>query len=940
MAIDPLNLVNTPVQAPQPGLFDGQLVKKPEPPEVQIAGWGKAAKGIMAARKLLKEHELKSGEGVPFERTTPRAPDKKTDPTTLDPTPEIDPTTGQAPTARTPSPGEEAKFEDAIAKQEEALRAKKEKQQQEKVTTVIEKYRQFTDGTPYKPITDFNIDNLPDEKSVRALIAAQSEVYRKEISEQTGGKITHEVTRQMANLIGTTPDKLKKKLLGGEILHGKSPGEVTAHMLAARDLMVGMLDESDRLALLVHAGDTQKLAAAGFKTLEDASVAMERQFAVSAQIHAQVKGATTEIARAHSANRIGARNTALRAQAIGDILEASPLATAQERAAMYLSYDDPVKRAHFMRKSFGVNSFDALFEVFVTSILSNPLTHIVNFTGNLLFGASQIPTRTIAAMFGYMRRSATGATDGVQLGEDVGLILGAHFANWNAVKAAGLTFKNPGTELRKIESGQKFRMNAFSAEAFQKGGLIGKAIDLAGSALTMGRFSTRLLAASDVFSKTRAYQASIYADAFNRASREGIADHNLFAEAVADGIANPTLAAQQKALDYGRLVTFQSQLGPTGRHMQGIAAHRWVRWEVPFFRTPTNIISRAWDHTPFKVFSEDFRKSMAQGGEVADLAMARVALGTATMTAIGFAAKAGYVTGGGPSNHKLRANMKRQGWQPYSFKIGDTYYSFKRVEPFATLFGLTADLVEWGVSGKKHKDVEEAAAALGMSFAKNVASKTWMTGLNNLLDAIENPDRYGPEVIRGFIQAMVPRGVAQMEKVYDPEKKYVRTLLDVIRQDVPGWSDTLPADLNIWGEPIVYQIGGVISGMLNPIYSSKWEPNDLDSELHRLEIGFDKPPETIPYTGDKYLFKPWEYHDFAEHAGQLAKAKIKKVIDSSTYKDSNDLLKVLRIQGVYSAAKKEAWVWMLNESKHKDEMQKVREQANQSELSLLEESME
>jgi hypothetical protein len=335
------------------------------------------------------------------------------------------------------------------------------------------------------------------------------------------------------------------------------------------------------------------------------------------------------------------------------------------------------------------------------------------------------------------------------------------------------------------------------------------------------------------------------------------------------------------------------------------------------------------------MWSGDYRKATTLGGEAADLARARVALGTTTMIAVGFAAKAGYITGGGPSNPKLRANLTRQGWKPYSIKIGDTYYSFKRIEPFSTVIGLAADLVEIGYNETNHQDVQTAAAALGMAFSKNITSKTWMTGMANLLEAIENPDRYGPKVIEGFIRSMVPRGIAQIEKVIDPEKKYVRTLLDAIQQDVPGWSDILPADLNIWGEPIVYQAGGVLSGMINPVYSSEWKPNDLDSELDRLKIGFDKPPETIPNTGGKYLFSSWEYHDYAERAGKIAKANIEKVMKTPDYKKSNDLIKELRIQGAYSAAKKEAWGWMYYKSKYRDEMQKVIRQVGSARLKEL-----
>jgi len=927
MAINPLDLVTSPDQAPvpQPGFFDGQLplVQQPDPPgadavpqeEMQIAGWGKAVGGILNARKILKEHKAKGevdieGEAVPFERSTPKEQDPNkivdsdSDPLTLEQASEIDPSTAKV--VETPEGATAAVVSiDAAA-----------------VAEATAKYQKFTTDTPFSALDDFNPANLTNEQDILAVIAAHSEVYRKSIDDKTGEVITHEVTRHMADLVGASQGRLIKKLLGGEILHGKKPGEVAANMLAARDLLLASAQESDRLAKLVFSGDVTALAKAGFQTAEEAGVAMERQFALNAAIHAQVKGAQTEIARTLSAHSIPARGAALRQQAIGDVLtKAGGNATPQERAFMYLSMEDPIKQADFLRKTKTAKTFDAFYEAWINALLSSPVTHVVNLVGNMLFGAGQVPIRTMAAMMGHMRRRVTGATDGVHLGEDAALMMGSFFSSWDAVKLAGKAFKDPaGEAVTKMEPGKKYRVNAFSAEALQAGGILGRAIDFAGSMATMGRMSTRLLAAGDVLFKARAQQAHIYAEAFRSATREGITDPTLFAEAVADNIANPSVLVQEGAQDFGRMITFQSTLGEQGKNLQGLASHALIRWFIPFLKTPMNIISRAWDHTPFAMFSQDYRKAIAMGGEHADLARARVAMGTTTMGAVAVAANAGYITGGGPSNIKLRKNLERQGWRPYSIRIGDTYYSFKRVEPFATVMGLAADLVEIGGNAKNQESVATAAAALGMAFSKNVTSKTWMTGMSNLLEAIENPDRYGPKVIEGFIRSMIPRGVAQFERVGDPEHRYVRTLMDAIKQDVPGWSSSLPANLNIWGEPIVYQSGGFITGMINPFYASEFKPNDLDKELDRLKIGFSPPPETIPNTGGQLMFDPWEYHDFAERAGQIAKARIEKVITSREYKDSNDLIKEMRIRRTYDSAKTAAWGWLVTQSKHKDTM--------------------
>ena len=943
MAVDPLAPVSDPNPAPalQPGFFDGQMALENDlvPQELapgagptleqdyQVAGWGKAIKGIKDAQKILKEHELtKENPDDAFDLGRPRK--QGSNPRLIDDTPPV-----EAPTEPPLINADEVTVVETPGKQTAA----RVPVDQGKVEEVTEVYQRFIKDTPFVALKDFNVNNLTQEQDVLAVIAAQSEVYAKQINNKTGGKIAHQVTEQMADLVGSSQGRLMKKLLGGEILYGKQPGEVAANMLAARDLLLASSQEADRLAKIVITGDAQGLLNAGFKNADEAELAMERQFALNAAIHAQVKGAQTEIARTLSSFNVGARGDGLRQQAISDVLKkaGSEIGT-RERAKLYLAIEDPTARAYYLRNGASAKTFDALYEVWINALLSSPVTHTVNLLGNLLFAGGQIPTRTVAGMMGHMRRQRTGATDGVQLGEDAAMALGFYYSAIDAVKIAGKVWMDPTSEIvTKMEPGKKFRVNAASAEAFQKSGIVGQAIDFAGHVATLGRFSTRTLAAGDVLFKVGAQRASIYADALRRAERGGETDPTLFAEDVADGIANPLIKDQERSQDFGRFITFQSNLGESGRQLQGLAAHPLIRWFIPFLKTPVNIINRAWEHTPFKMRSDDYKRAIAEGGEAADLAKARVALGTTTMVAVAGLAHAGYITGGGPSNPKLRRNLERQGWQPYSIRVGGTYISFKRVEPFATVIGLAADLTEIGGNAKDQKSVQTALAALGMAFSKNVTSKTWMTGMANLLEAVENPDRYGPKAVEGFIRSMVPRIVAQAEKGFDPEKRYVRGLVDALKQDVPGWSSSMPADLNIWGEPIVYQSGGAITGMINPFYTKEWKPNDLDGELDRLKIGFDRPPETIPNTGGKLLFDPWEYHDYAEYAGQTAKASLEDLIKTSLYKKSNDVVQQMRIEQIYSQAKARAWNYMLTESKYGETLKDVVTQVNMEKLKEL-----
>ena len=930
MATNPLDLITQePAQELNPGLFDGQLVEQPTPPgqveqgpipEVQVAGWGKAIEGILGVREIIKKHELKQSgkkdeDKVPYTRPEPKTATGKTK---ADPVKIKDEDIGEGGSdpvidEDTVSPlPKEATDEPELIEVDPV-----------KIKETLGEYKKFTTDTPFSALEDFNPSNLTNEQDVLAVIAAHSEKYRANITDATGGVIAQSATRQMADYLGMSPAKLQDLIAGSGIIKSDKPGDLAASMLAARDLLIASARESDRLAKLVADGDAQALADAGFETFQEADIALQRQWALHGAIQTKVKGAQTEIARALASFNISAAGDELKNMAMRDVLNASESSVSiQEKARIYLELQDPTQRSRYIQdkdNGWAAKTGRAFYESFVNLLLSGPQTHVVNLIGNLLFSLGQIPTRTMAAMMGHIRREGLNplweqtSERGVMLGDDAAAALGYFMASIEAGRLSWKAFKDPTGEIvSKLEPGKKFRQNAFSAEGFQARGMMGHLADYMGHIMTLGRIPTRGLVMGDVLFKVMARRSNLYAQAFKKASEEGITDTAEFAESVAHYISNPTKKMLEEGVDEARFVTFQSQLGPLASNVMGFAQDPIVRWFLPFVRTPANIISRAWDHTPFAPFTQRYKDDILAGGEKADMARARVATGTMFAGAVAMAAKSGYITGGGPSDPKLRANLTRQKWQPYSIKLYGTYVQLSRLEPYGTILGLTADLIDLTQRGEVGK-VEEAAAALGIAFSKNVTSKTWMEGLNNLLTAVENPDRYGASTIEKFVRTIVPRGVASVEKVLDPEKRYTRDLIDAIKQDVPGWSDVLPAELNLWGEPVVYESNAL--SLINPFFTSKWKPNDLDTELDRLKIGLSLPSEIIPETGGQVLFDPFEYHDFAEIAGKTAKSKMTEFIKSSKYQDANDLIKEMYINKIWNISKAYAFSEILKHPK-------------------------
>ncbi len=68
------------------------------------------------------------------------------------------------------------------------------------------------------------------------------------------------------------------------------------------------------------------------------------------------------------------------------------------------------------------------------------------------------------------------------------------------------------------------------------------------------------------------------------------------------------------------------------------------------------------------------------------MAIARQSMGAMTAAVVALYVATGRITGGGPADREHKASLQRQGWQPYSIRIGDTYYSYIGAEPFHLLY--------------------------------------------------------------------------------------------------------------------------------------------------------------------------------------------------------------------------------------------------------------
>jgi len=236
------------------------------------------------------------------------------------------------------------------------------------------------------------------------------------------------------------------------------------------------------------------------------------------------------------------------------------------------------------------------------------------------------------------------------------------------------------------------------------------------------RLPSRFLTAEDELFKGMARRMELTGLAIRQVRKEGLRGDE-GRRRVAELVSNPTDEMWEQVMDYGRYVTFQRPLGP---HASKIAAFTndlpITKAVLPFIRTPTNLFKFAIERSPAAPILREWRKDFAAGGAKRDLAVARATVGTAMGTLFAYLAEQGHITGSAPRDRNKRALMMADGWQPYSIKIGDKFYSYQRLDPFALTIGAAADIATLG-DGMSEGQKAKGAALVWASIMGNLSNK-------------------------------------------------------------------------------------------------------------------------------------------------------------------------------------------------------------------------
>ena len=727
-----------------------------------------------------------------------------------------------------------------------------------------------------KTHVNYNYLNTPVE--IKGAMARLSELYEADIKKATRGEVSWEQTYAEAREMYQKETGEKAPVVP---LDNADYAKLSADLYARKQLLTSAAEQ-----LMEKRAEYAKAAEQGLAN-DQMKLELLAQIDRVAQAQAAVRGSQAEVGRALNilkstnrdksyydqlANLIDGR-FGVKDKLIGD-------ANFNDMVKMMGELGSPTEALKFAEKAAKATTWEKIVEAWKSGLVSGPVTQVANILGNTTFLATRPLVDATAAALGAFRSGPNRVAAAEPLARVVGNIHGV-------IDGAKVAFA-------VLQTGEGL---GGKTEAHRKAieGKLGEVV----------RSPFRALSAADAFFRTVNERGEAFSLATRQAAEEGFNPTTReFRERVAEIAANPTDAMIDQIETAGARFTFNLPLGEKGKAIQSTIKTLHLEWAVPFVQTPANVAKEMLRLTPAARFIKEWREAIAEGGATKDKAIAEMAMGSLVGATVFAFALSGRISGQGDPDPKKRAAQMASGWQPYSIKINDKWYSYQRLQPVGTLIGMAADAASvWDHTAPDESD--KIPKILATAFANSITNQTFLQGITNIINAISDPSRFAPRFAQSMAGSTIPSIVGQTAQMLDPYQREVDSVLDAIKARIPGVSETLMPKRDPYGEPIPAKDR---LGAISPITVSEPSSDKVRQEVARLGVGASKAPDYIELPAGKdpklgrVQLTPEQKDVFAAEGGKLAYQVLTRLVNSPTWDNMPDLAQRNAINRVFEVS--------------------------------------
>lgn len=322
---------------------------------------------------------------------------------------------------------------------------------------------------------------------------------------------------------------------------------------------------------------------------------------------------------------------------------------------------------------------------------------------------------------------------------------------------------------------------------------------------TFTSIPSRALVAGDELFRGISRSMEINKLAFKKAIDEGL-EGTALTKRAGELAAAPTPSMVKRADDLAQELLFQkasSELRAAGgvRDMFAfdvpkIGKVKPLRFVVPFIQTPINVAKFGAEATPLGGASTLVQGSEKLGREEFNRRMGSAIMGTSVLTALAMYFSEDKIIGRAPRTKKERDAFYAQGKLPYSVKIGDQWVQFNRMpDPIATHLSLVSTMYDTFKETDREPTSTQIQSAV-FSIMRSFADRTFLSGVADLMNAIEEPERYGGRFTRNLVSSLAVPASSLSRNIAKSMDRTVRkpeSTIQSIQANIPGLSKRVPA---------------------------------------------------------------------------------------------------------------------------------------------------
>ncbi|MBX9574984.1 MAG: hypothetical protein K2X07_05030 [Caulobacteraceae bacterium] len=759
---------------------------------------------------------------------------------------------------------------------------------------------------PGENVFDINLARIETPEDVRAVITGMADKFRQDVDLARRATRSWDQTREASGRVDWVQAMAARRT--GQAQNAE---EVLAFRQALNASATRVLDLA------------RKVEAPG-ATLAD-QYAFRRATSVHAAIQNEFMGARAEAGRALNAFKIPAETPAQYLRQVDDLIrDAGANGTARDLARRVLKAaekgDAPLNE--LLRQGWSARTREMVKLVYTNGLLSGVGTPVINVAGNAMMLGLNLTARAISPRLA----GAFGGRASTQIGEASAMAHGYAQAmrdmfRLNPMEAMQRTADNgglvrdglfrgmaPGIDdaaprglnmrAEREEAGMRVsRPLGAAAWNVAEDSPLGRALDLMQMLVEAPSNFNQL---TDDFFKVVAARGEMHSRAFRAVTAEGLEGEAARAR-YADLIQNPSDEILEAAEREMHDLTFTREtpgiaamFGDLRRQLDSVGPYPFGTVMMPFLRTPANLVSTGLRYSPLAKFSSRYRAEIREGGATAEIAKAKVALGSVLWSVWMGMAMDGDLTGRGPSNRAQREAMMRTDeesgaqFQPYSVRIGERWWSFERLDPLGQMAGLIADVADLFKAGDwdtdRNVEVEEIVAhgvqAIGNAFFDKTSLRSVIEATSALLGGrTDLAERF----LMSRASAHVPYSSAlrMTRRGEDPYLRETWNVVSALRNGIPGLSDDLPVQRDLWGRPRSYETGlGTIYDAIGLVQTKRTGGAAIDMEILDNGVTVSMPQRSIQFDGERISLRnrPDIYSDFVREAGQPAFEHLEAVV--------------------------------------------------------------